>query len=90
MNKVNLDTSKIAIYAQIQKALCELECNSEDEAINILIKNIPQSFLHQKEDLMVICQLFAYYARFCETSKKRNSIKLFENIKIININIVIH
>ena len=80
MEHIPIDESKINIYAKIQDSLCELLPNSSDESIDEIINQIPQNYLTQKEDLMMICQLFAYIARNNCQTKKGNAIKLFEKI----------
>lgn len=71
------DSSKISFYSQIQKSLCNLKPNSSDEEINILIQQIPKESFNNNEDLMVICQLFAYYPRNGSKRIRRNVFKLF-------------
>lgn len=80
MDKIHLDEEKISIYAKIQNILCDLEPNSPDESIDNVINQVPPEFLNQKDDLMVICQLIAYYSRTQNSLKKVNAIKLIERI----------
>ena len=80
MEHIPIDESKINIYAKIQDSLCELLPNSSDESIDEIINQIPQNYLTQKEDLMMICQLFAYYSRNFTQNIKGNAIKLIERI----------
>lgn len=80
MNSLFQDEAKIKIYSQLQNALNELEPNSKEECINNIISLIPKAFLSQKDDLMAICQLFAYYSRIVPAKKKGNAMRLFEKI----------
>lgn len=75
------DKTKVMQYAEIQNKLCNLTGNSSDEEIDNFIKEIPQQFLDQKEDLMIISQLIAYYGRNNLSINKRLVIKLFEKLK---------
>lgn len=74
------DEKKLELFEQIQMNLCSLELNTSDFQINKLIEQIPEELLNQKEDLMIICELFAIYARSHSQTKKRNIFKLFEGI----------
>ena len=74
------DKTKVMQYAEIQNKLCNLTGNSSDEEIDNFIKEIPQQFLDQKEDLMIICRLFAFYNRCGSRRIRGNGIKLFEKI----------
>lgn len=74
------DKDKIKVFKDIQYNLLSLEPNSNDEAINNIISQIPQEFLTGKEDLMAISQLFFYYSRNTHQKNKGNTIKLFEKI----------
>ena len=76
------DDGKMKLLEEIQKKLNALNPNTTDEKIRELINQIPQSMLTQKEDLMMICELFAIYSRNNDYTNKRNSFKLFENIMI--------
>lgn len=76
------DTTKIKFFSQIQNDLSSLPSNSKDEQINEIIEKIPNNFLNNKDDLMMICQLFAYNSRAVSNTNKRNSIKLFQKILI--------
>ena len=75
------DIDKIKSYAEIQKHLIDLKQNASDEEIQSLINQIPQHFLTQKNDIIMICQLFAHYAKFTSHLIRGNAIKLFEKIK---------
>ena len=62
--------TKTDIFKQIQYDLLELQENADDEEINNIFEKIPPDFLNNKDDLMIICQLFAYYSRNnCRTKK---------------------
>ena len=80
MDKIFQDTTKIKKYIQIQNELCDLNSNANPEEIDKIINLIPPEYLNQTDELMVICQMFAYYARCHETSKKGNTFKLFQRI----------
>lgn len=80
MDKLQFDEGKIKIYANIQTLLCSLEPNSSKEAIDNLIKQIPQDYLNQKEELKMISQLFAQYGKNSLPTKRGNVIKLFSSI----------
>ena len=80
MESIFKNETKIKIYANIQKLLNNLKPNSPDKDITNLINQIPPDYLNQKEELMMICQLFAYYARNSLITIKGNAIKLFEKI----------
>lgn len=82
MEYILSEASKISFYAHIQKELCALSPNANDEEINILIDQIPENYLNQKENLMIICQLFAYYPRNSPKKVRRNVFKLFDKIMI--------
>lgn len=74
------DTQKIKLISQIEKDLCDLRPNANEDEINNIINQIPPQYLTQKDDLMMVCQTFAYYARNNFQTNKGNSIKLFEKI----------
>lgn len=78
--EINFDEDKIKVYAKIQNLLCKLKPNAKDKDIDKLIAEIPSNYLNQKEDLILICQLFAQYAKNFSSSTKGNAIKLFERI----------
>ena len=80
MSRIFEDNSKIKQFEQIQKNLSSLMPNSADDAIQSLLSQIPEELLATKEDLMIICELFAIYARNKHKTKKRNVFKLFEGI----------
>lgn len=80
MDKIIQDETKIKIYGEIQKELCNLRPKASKEEIDKIIDLIPQSFLNQKEELMMLCHIFSYYARCNQTSKKGNALKLFQRI----------
>lgn len=80
MNIVFENEEKLKFFEQIQLNLCSLECNASDTQINQLIKQIPESMLVQKDDLMVICHIFAVYIRIKLKSMKKNAFKLFGGI----------
>ncbi|KAK8878393.1 hypothetical protein M9Y10_005161 [Tritrichomonas musculus] len=80
MNIILKEQENIKIYAEIQRTLCALTPDANEEEIDQLFTKIPANFLTQKDTLMVICQLFAYYARIHQASIKGNTIKLFERI----------
>lgn len=77
----NVFDMKLSSYAKIQRSLCELKPDSNDSDIDQLISQIPKNFLKQKDDLKVICELFAHFSFFCSVKKKRIAIKLFDKIK---------
>ena len=72
--------TKTDIFKQIQYDLLELQENADDEEINNIFEKIPPDFLNNKDDIMIICQLFAYYSRNNCRTKKGNVIKLLEKI----------
>ena len=74
------DLEKIKIFSQVQKSLCDLRPNSEDAEIEKIINLIPEIYFDQKEDLMIICRLFAFYNRCGSRRIRGNGIKLFEKI----------
>lgn len=80
MENIFNNDEKIDVFMQIENDLMELEPNSPDEKIENLINHIPINYLNQKEDLMMICQLFTHYSRNYIHSCKGNAIKLFERI----------
>lgn len=81
MENILNDALKIKFYAQLQKDLCNLKPNSSEEEITTLIINqIPETTFQHKDELMIICQLFAYYPRNNSKSVRRNAFKLFEKI----------
>ena len=51
MNSIFNDKAKIKVFAQIQDSLTNLKSNSENEAIDLIINQIPKSYLDQKDDL---------------------------------------
>lgn len=67
-------------YAEIQRKLLDLKPNSSDQDIQEFINQIPQNLLTQKDSLMMICQLFAHYAKYTSPLIRGNAIKLFEKI----------
>ena len=80
MNYFSDNIDKIEQFETIQNNLISLEPNTNDEEIKKVIDQIPKEYLNQKEDLMMICELFAIYARVKNRTKKRNAFKLFEGI----------
>ncbi|KAK8841673.1 hypothetical protein M9Y10_026613 [Tritrichomonas musculus] len=80
MNNLFQDETKIKVFAQVQKNLHLLGDNADDYELDNLINQIPENFLNQKEDLMMICQIIAYYARSSHTSMKKNAIKIIERL----------
>lgn len=80
MDKIPLDEEKIRYFAQVQTNLCELEENANDDDIEKIINQIPEDMLTNRADLMVICELFALYARLHTLKFKRNTFKLLEKI----------
>ena len=72
MSRIFEDNSKIKQFEQIQKNLGSLMPNSADDAIQSLLSQIPEELLATKEDLMIICELFAIYARNKHKAKKRH------------------
>ncbi|KAK8845713.1 hypothetical protein M9Y10_020631 [Tritrichomonas musculus] len=74
------DVTKISLFSQLQKKLCDLNTNSGDEEILQVIKLIPTNYLNQKDDLMVICQLFGCYSCVCSLTMKKHVFKLFDHI----------
>lgn len=80
MKNILKDAAKIRSFVQIQENLNELPENATETEINSLIENIPKQMLTQKDDLMIICKLFAYYARNFQQTSKKNAINLFEKI----------
>lgn len=82
MSTIQFDESKIKIYSQIQRNLCDLYKNPSDSQFDNLIQQIPPQLLNEKEDLMVICELFALYGRIFPISNKKNAFKLMDKIMI--------
>lgn len=80
MDKIFQDEDKLKIFVRIQEAINNLKPNSREDEIDQIIKIIPNKYLNQKDELMTICQLFAYYARFKSITQKGNAIKLFQRI----------
>mgnify|MGYP006962165672 CR=1 FL=1 len=80
MESIFNDLEKIKIFSQVQKSLCDLRPNSEDAEIEKIINLIPEIYFDQKEDLMIICRLFAFYNRCGSRRIRGNGIKLFEKI----------
>ena len=80
MRAFKYDEAKIKLYAKIQKNLCDLYNNPSNEGINNLINQIPSNILDHKDDLMVICELFALFGRFFPIKNKKNVFKLFNKI----------
>lgn len=81
MNNLFQDINKIKSYTEIQNHLIDLKPNASEDEIQGLINQIPENFLKQKNDLLMICQLFAHYAKFTSYRIRGNAIKLFEKIK---------
>ena len=71
---------KLSLYAKIQRSLCNLKSDSSNLEIDQFINQIPKNFLSQKDDLMIICQLFAFFSLFHSVKMKSLVIKLFEKI----------
>ncbi|KAK8895281.1 hypothetical protein M9Y10_023726 [Tritrichomonas musculus] len=80
MNNIAFNDEKIKLLAQIQKSLCDLEPNATDESIDEIISKIPTIYFTEKDNLMIICELFAIYTRNKFKSTKNNSIRLFGKI----------
>ena len=80
MDLIFSDDSKIKLFAQIQDCLALLESNSKDEPIDLIIQQIPKSYLDQQDDLMIICTIFAYYGRNNIKNRIGNTVKLFKKI----------
>lgn len=72
------NTTKIREFAQIQENLNSLPEKASESDIANFINQIPQEYLQQKDDLMIICQLIGRYSRNFVLTSKRNTIKLFE------------
>lgn len=82
MENIFDNETKRIFFAKIQNSLYNLKVNSPDYDIQNIINQIPNNYLNQKEDLMLICCLFSYYTRNNLIKCKRNGIKLFEKIII--------
>ena len=54
--------------------------NCKEEEIDRIIKLIPNSYITNKDDLLVICRIFGYYGRYALKTCIGNCIKLFERI----------
>ena len=80
MEILYIDEARISAYSKIQTSIYNLKPNSSDEEINKIINQIPPEYLNKKRDLMMICKIFAYYARCSSISNKRNSFLLFVKI----------
>ena len=80
MKNILKDAAKIRSFVQIQENLNELPENATETEINSLIENIPKQMLTQKDDLMIICKLFAYYARNFQQTSKKNAINYKTNL----------
>lgn len=74
------NTTIIKTYAQIQKNLINLRPRSSEDEINFIINQIPPAFLTNRRELMMICQIFAYYARNLNKTQKGNAFRLFDRI----------
>ena len=74
------DTTTINAFKQIQYDLLDLSSNSKDEEISSLISKIPPNIINNEDNLMVVCRLFAYYARDNVFRNVGNAVKLFEKI----------
>lgn len=82
MDLIFKDEDKIKTFAKIQESLSNLETNSGNDEIDLVINQIPKTYLEQKDDLMVICSIFAFYSRNNHKTMQGNTIKLFEKIII--------
>ncbi|KAK8845688.1 hypothetical protein M9Y10_020606 [Tritrichomonas musculus] len=80
MQNIFGNEDKIEVFSKLQQKLRLLEPHSSDEKLNELLNSIPPDYLTQKDDLKVICELFALYSRSTIISTKSNFIKLFEKI----------
>ena len=80
MERMFTDANKIKIYARLQDELCKLNENSNDESINKIINLIPANYLNQKDELKIICSMFAFYARCHLSTMTKNTFRLFQRI----------
>lgn len=79
MKTIFTDRTKIDFYSKIQKRLYKLSAKSDDNSIDEIFELIPPHFLEEKENLIMICQLFAMLGRN-NAYKFRVVIKLFQRI----------
>lgn len=79
MEKIFTNTSKLNFYVKIQKKLSKLKPNSSDDDIQEIFAKIPSTFYDEKQNLIILCQLFGFIGRF-RRQMGRITIKLFENI----------
>lgn len=80
MKNILDNEEEIRSFTRIQEELYKLPENATDEEIANFISEIPPKFLSDKDDLMTICKIFAYYSRNFQQTSKQNSIKLFDKI----------
>lgn len=80
MENLFTDKTAINIFKQIQFDLLDLQTNSGEEEISDLINKIPSEILNDKDNLMVVCRLFSYYARDNLHQNVGNAVKLFYKI----------
>ena len=86
MNDFNKLQSQVEVYAKIQEQIYSLRPASTDEEIEDLFKIIPSTFYEQKDNLVMLCQLFAKCEEH-EPKMGRVTIKLFDYIlPIIKLN----
>lgn len=69
----------IKLYSQIQKRICLLEPNSDDESIDEIFQLLPSNFFDEKENLIMICRSFGMLGRY-RRKIGRVVIKLFDRI----------
>ena len=80
MENILQDDIKIKTFAKLQELIKDLKPNSNDAELDKIIDFIPAKYLINKEDLMIICQLFTYLARLNCAPLHKNSIKLLQRI----------
>lgn len=56
--------STLELYAEIQKHVYSLRSKSTDEEVDKLFKMIPPNFYDEKDNLIMLCQLFAMNGRY--------------------------
>ncbi|KAK8838100.1 hypothetical protein M9Y10_036052 [Tritrichomonas musculus] len=78
-SKLFKNKSTLNLYAKIQKNLSKLKPNSCDEEIQAIFNIIPSTFYDEKQNLIVLCQLFGMIGRY-RRQMGRITIQLFQNI----------
>lgn len=79
MNNLFKNEIKIKLYSKIQKGLHNLKSNASDDEIREIFTILPSNFFDEKDNLIMICQLFGMVGRY-RRPMGRVVIKLFESI----------